>query len=60
MYLEGVYEKKESEFCLICLLSFDFKNSHSISFGPSSERVIEKHCATTYEKRGHAKLHLDV
>ena len=44
MYLEGVYDKKESEFCLICLLSFDFKNSHSVSFDPSSERVIEKHC----------------
>ena len=31
---------------MICLLSFDFKNSHSVSFGPSSERVIEKHCVS--------------
>ena len=29
---------------MICLLSFDFKNSHSVSFGPRSKRVIEKHC----------------
>ena len=32
---------------MISLLSFDFKNSNSVSFGPSSERVIEKHCAGT-------------